>query len=195
MSSAGGLLNETLHTSRLVIEVDLNNFAKNFTLLNPVLPVNRHDSKRWLSLGYLYRGVSADLDQQNERRLRPKGNMSEVVLKVGDPDIKVDGTWRIGSCEENAVRAHQLGLDRYNGCFISTSRCKSVAEKFATSGGNEDGHIYVIDESLLAQNGVHVIERVYEENSHEKEVSLRAEDCGDLPEAIILNKYPVGLND
>lgn len=144
-------------------------------------------------MGYLYRGVSVVLDQQNEGKLRPKGNQSEIAIRVGDPGIKVDGTWRVGKCEENTVRAHHLEITHYNGCFVSTTSCESMARKFATYYGLVEGYVYVIDEAKLTEQGVIAIERVYAENDHEQEVSLRAKDCGDLPEAIIVGKYPVRL--
>jgi hypothetical protein len=92
-----------------------------------------------VELSYLYRGVSVELDLQNEGKLRPKGNLSEITIRVGNPGIKIDGTSRIGECEENTVRAHYLELTHYNGCFVLTTRCESVARKFATYYGLEEG--------------------------------------------------------
>lgn len=142
-------------------------------------------------MSYLYRGVSQAMDTLCGGKLRPKGNSAKVAMKIGDPSLRIDGTWDIGASEENAVRAHQFESGRHGGCLVSTTRNEKMAQLFATTGNTEDGYVYVIDESLLPAYGVLAFERKYQENSHEEEVSLRAEDCGDLPEEIIVAKYEV----
>lgn len=59
------------------------------------------------------------------------------------------------------------------------------------TGNTEDGFVYVIDEYLLNKFGVIPVEYSNAANPQEKEVSLRAADNGDLPEGIIISKYPV----
>jgi hypothetical protein len=97
--------------------------------------------------------------------------------------------------ESNAVRAHQIDGGLYGGCWLSFTRVEKVAQRFATSGGMEDGFVYVVDEDALAARGVVKKEFVDPEEPDEVEVSLRAADNGDLPAEIVIDKRRVRAND
>lgn len=139
----------------------------------------------------LYRGVSKTHDKICEGKLQPSGGESVVSMKFGDPELKFDGTHVVGLSEQNTVRAHQLESGRHNGCFISTTRNEDVAHHFATSDNAEEGYVYVIDEEKLEMYDIIAHEKIFEENSHESEVSLRSRDNGELPYDIVIDKYEV----
>lgn len=140
-------------------------------------------------MSYLYRGVSEADDDTNGGELVPGGNTSEVSVRYGDGSRYGQVTY--GESEINTARAHQIESGRYDGCFVSTTRSYSEAEKFATTGNLVDGYIYVIDESLFDEHGVVAIEFEDSEELHEQEVSIRASDNGVIPEAVIVDKIEV----
>ncbi|GAA5013024.1 hypothetical protein GCM10025794_01220 [Massilia kyonggiensis] len=76
------------------------------------------------------------------------------VVALFDGRWKADGTIVAGPTQSNTARAHQLDTGLYGGCGVSTSRLESVAIKFATGDGIEDGFVYVIDEMKLAEAGI-----------------------------------------
>ena len=143
-------------------------------------------------MGKLYRGVCQANDECNEGKLKPKGSKSEVAPRC-DGKWKLNGKLKIGETENNAARAHQIESGLYGGCFVSFTRCKSVAEHYATTDHSKNerspGYVYVIDEDLLSKYGVTAIEFSDPEHPDNKEVSLRAKDGGNLPPEIIIEKY------
>lgn len=145
-------------------------------------------------MSYLYRGVNKEQDLNCNGELRPKGHENKAAIKINDHKIKIDGKIIIGDVEENAVRLHQLEIESYRWCMISTTRDIKVAEHFATSGNCIDGYVYTIDENQLEIYGVISHERFYNENSHELEITLRAKDCGNLPMEIVISKREVKPN-
>lgn len=142
-------------------------------------------------MGYLYRGVDKQHDLKCEGRLRPKGIEYKTVVKIGTRGLKVDGTFIVGNSEENVIRLHQLDIERERWCMVSTSRDENVAVHFATNGNLVEGYVYTIDENLLESYGVKAHERNYPENIHESEITLRAQDMGDLPMEIVISKREV----
>jgi hypothetical protein len=80
-------------------------------------------------------------------------------------------------------------MDRW--AYVSTSRSKNIAEKFATSDNTEEGYVYVIDEEKLTLYQVVKHEIKHHTNIHEHEVLLKSKESGALPEEIISEKYSV----
>jgi hypothetical protein len=69
-----------------------------------------------------------------------------------------------------------------------------VAYRYATrtaDGERTNGFIYVVDPARFEQHGVTAIEVEKPYFPPEVEVCLRANDCGDLPEGIVVRKIPV----
>ncbi|ENX1090526.1 hypothetical protein EJY09_07680, partial [Neisseria gonorrhoeae] len=73
---------------------------------------------------------------------------------------------------KNAVYAHQIETDLYDGCYISTTTDKEIAKKFATSSGIENGYIYVLNRDLFGQYSIFEYEVEHPENPDEKEVTI-----------------------
>lgn len=138
----------------------------------------------------LYRGVSEELDQENDGRLKPRGSRKEVEFRY-DNSARHNGRVTYGRSEANAVEAHHTESGLYGGCFISTSRSQTMAERCARGGGSGRGWLYVIDEALLAQHGVVAHEPLVPLHPGEEEVTLRAHDGGDLPLGIVVEKRRV----
>lgn len=138
----------------------------------------------------LYRGVNKILDEQNGGFLLPLGSVVEVT-PLRDGRIHRDGRFRRVPCESNTARAHQIDTGLYGGCGVSTSRSEDRAIFFATSGRTENGFVYVIDESRLAEVNVSAYEFSDPIYPHEQEVTLIERSGGALPQSIILDKYEV----
>lgn len=141
-------------------------------------------------MGFLYRGVSEELDLENGGRLRPHGSRIEVAFRHNNW-ARHDGRVTYGRSEANAVEAHRLESGLYDGCFISSSRSRTTAERYARGGISSRGWLYVIDEELLAQYHVVAHEQSTPLHAGEEEVSLRAHDGGDLPLGIVIEKRRV----
>ena len=118
-----------------------------------------------------------------------------------DGTIILDGSARLGPCAENAVLAHQLALpDRtdLHTAGISTTphleRARCYATRVLVDGAwqRTAGVIYVIDRARLAELGVseHVVPDTVHETSltepEDAEVILVAADCGELPQAAVV---------
>ena len=138
----------------------------------------------------LYRGINKRADEANDGRLLPKGNSVEVVPLL-DGRWKLDGKFKLGHCESNTARAHQIESGLYNGCGISTSRSESRAINFATCNSTKDGYVYIIDEKLL--EGANIIAYEFPDPLYpdEQEVTLIEKSGGLLPKAVIVEKYSV----
>lgn len=141
----------------------------------------------------LFRGISKKDDEVNGGKLIPKGKLKEVVMKYGDQGLRYDGKFIYGPSETNTARSHQVESGMHNGCCISTTRNKSIAENFATSGNLEDGYVYVIDEDALERYKITKYEFSDPENPHESEVTLMAEDGGEISSNVITKKYEIKL--
>lgn len=146
----------------------------------------------------LYRGVNKVDDEKNCGRLLPKGSLVKVAAKA-DGKIKADGTFFAGPCESNTARAHQIESGLYGGCGISTSRSEKMAIHFATTRQsedgceyNEEGYVYVIDETSLSSANVATHEFPDPLYPHEQEVTLIVKSGGALPECLIIQKFSVG---
>lgn len=139
----------------------------------------------------LYRGINKEADEANAGRVLPKGNSVEVVPKI-DGRWKLDGTFKLGHCESNTARAHQIGSGLYGGCGISTSHSEAIAIRFATTGNTEEGYVYVIDEELLESESVVAYEFPNPLHPDHQEVTLIEKSGGSLPESVIVEKYAVG---
>jgi len=138
----------------------------------------------------IYRGINKADDIKNGGRIIPKGNIVAVTPRA-DGKCKHDGTFKHGPCESNTARAQQIESGLYGGCGISTSRSEKIAIRFATTDFNEDGYVYVIDETMLERENVVAYEFGNSLNSHEHEVTLIPESGGALPECLIVEKYAV----
>jgi|AntDeeMetagen681_2_1112603.scaffolds.fasta_scaffold10027_4 hypothetical protein len=136
----------------------------------------------------LFRGVSVTDDKINGGRLLSKGDNSATYVYIGQPGLKIGVGYVIGSSEGNAVRSHHIQSGMNIGCNVSTTRNAEVARKFATSGNMEDCYVYTIDSGVFEANGVIAYELEHPSTPSESEVSIRAGDCGAIPEAVIVGK-------
>ncbi|MGP4119163.1 hypothetical protein ACT3N8_05030 [Psychrobacter aquimaris] len=141
-------------------------------------------------MAIIYRGVCIQDDLRNDGKLRPKGSNIKVHIKY-DGRFKYDSGVTYGESEINTVSAHQKQSGLYEGCLVSFTHDFEVAKRFATTEYTEKGYIYEVDTDLLEKNKVLEIKPLVIENPDEKEISLRAEDGGDLPSTIVVDKYIV----
>ena len=142
----------------------------------------------------LYRGVSKIDDERNNDKIFPKGDAKKVTMRYGDHGVRHDGKFTHGSSITNTARSHQINSGMHNGCGVSTTRDKKIAEYFATSGGIEGGFVYIISEIKLADYGILQYEFVDAENSHEKEVTLIMGNSESLPNEVIMEKYEISVS-
>lgn len=138
----------------------------------------------------LYRGINKKADVANSGRILPKGKSVAVAAKL-DAQWHLDGKFKIGTCETNSARAHHIETGLYGGCGISCSRSEEKAVEFATNGFNEEGYVYVIDETLLASANVVAHEFPDPLYPDEHEVTLIEQSGGALPPEVIIEKYAV----
>lgn len=147
----------------------------------------------------LYRGVSEEHHTRTEGRLVPAGNSSEIVMTRGDyeqgVEIRRNGDFVRCSSETNTVRAHHLKSGFRDGCFISTTREVKRAIFFATVGGTTDGYVYLIDSSKFSALGIVKVEFPDPRYPDEQEVSIRAEDNGEIPREVIIKIWRVKAGD
>ncbi|MBF8646835.1 hypothetical protein [Pseudomonas pudica] len=136
----------------------------------------------------LYRGVRLDHHEAAGGRICPRGGQIEVIPRH-DGTIRYDGTFTYGYSENNAVRAHHIENGKWGGCFVSTSRNYEVAKFFATSdefGQQYHGVVYHLDETLFSHHGVVAKEFDDPLYPQEEEVSIRAEDGGEIPAGVVV---------
>jgi len=80
-------------------------------------------------------------------------------------------------------------------CFVSFSASRDVAHRYATKnidgGDRTNGFIYVVDRTRFEEYGVTVTDIAGAYFPAEMEVSVRASDCGDLPQGIVVRKIAV----
>lgn len=138
----------------------------------------------------LYRGVCKAMDAQNQGRIIANGSTYLVTAKY-DGKIKYDGTFTCGPSANNTARAQQLDGSPYDPSAVSTSTSEDVAKHFATSENTEDGFVYVIDASKLAEAGILSFEFSDPEHPHEKEVTLVLSVQDSIPSDLIVRKYEV----
>ena len=137
---------------------------------------------------YLYRGISVADDEENNGLLLPKGKHSSTYVCSGQEGAVCGAGYVCGSSEGNAVRAHQVNSGMNDGCYVSTTKNKRVAQKFATIGNLVDGYIYTLDSSLFSKFGVVSYELPGSELTREYEVSIRSKDNGPIPKEVIVKK-------
>ena len=101
----------------------------------------------------LYRGVDQEMHAQGVG-LHPRN--SERVFRR---DVRYDGTWKCdgsviyGDPTSQAVHAHQLDSEAFDGPGLSFSFDESVARYFATQGGLGPGVVYVVSAQQLKTLG------------------------------------------
>ena len=151
----------------------------------------------------LYRGVCDEEDLINAGQLRPKGRSSHVLMTHGDSELLIKqgkkGILRDGSItryesETNAVRSQHIESGLNDNCFLSFTTSRDVALRFATrttDGERTNGFIYVVDQARFEQYGVTALEVPSAYFPGETEVCVRASDCGDLPQGIVVRKVAV----
>ncbi len=144
-----------------------------------------------MTMNRLYRGISKIDDDRNKGKLLPKGKIKELTLTYSNAQLKYNDKFTYGASIENTARAHQIDSAAYNGCSISTTRRREIAEKFATSGNIEDGFVYVIDEDKLSSYDITKCEFDDPENPKEQEVTLILNKNSILPNDVIVEKYKV----
>ncbi len=102
---------------------------------------------------WLYRGVDQEMHAQGVG-LRPR-NSARVFRR----DVRNDGTWKYdgsviyGDPTSQAVHAHQLDSEAFDGPGLSFSLDESVARHFATQGGLGPGVVYVVSVQQLKTLG------------------------------------------
>ena len=154
-------------------------------------------------MNYLFRGVCEEVDQSNDAALRPVGRASHVLMTRGDSaslfkqekkGILRDGSITRYPSESNSVRSQHIQTGLNDNCFVSFSKSRNVAYRYATKtpdGERPNGFIYVVDPARFEQYGVIAIEVENPYFPEEVEVCLRASDCGDLPQGIVVQKMRV----
>lgn len=138
----------------------------------------------------LYRGVCKEMDAKNQGRIIASGSTSHVTAKH-DGNIRRDGKFTYGPSAKNTARAQQINKGLYDASAVSTSTSEDVAKHFATSGNTEDGFVYVIDASKLADAGILSFQFPDPECPHELEVTLVLSVQDSIPSDLILEKYEV----
>ena len=146
-----------------------------------------------ITMTFLYRGVSKQLDLDRKGLLTPLGSYSEVAARY-DGKMRYDGTFVYGVSRSNAVRAHHIESGLYDGCFVSTTRNREKAIYFATTGYTESGWIYVIDPDLFNKYEVESEKFSDPKYPTEEEISICAKDCQHIPKDVIIEKYEVDEN-
>lgn len=134
----------------------------------------------------LYRGECKSTHDENGGRILPS-NMhgQKEVVALYDGRICHDGRFTYGPSEKNRVEAHQIDRGLYEGCSVSTTRSREEAARFALYG-DDQGVIYWIDDSKFEQFGVVAIELENPAIPSEQEVTIRAEDGGEIPSGVIV---------
>lgn len=139
----------------------------------------------------LYRGVCKRIYRATQGEIRPKGTESSLAPRY-DGTATYDGRFTHGSTQENAVRAQHINSGTWNSCFVSTSRSRDFAFRYATTdmqGGvpiPAEGVIYWLDEALFDEYGVIPIQVDNPLYPDEMETSIRAADCGRIPPEVIV---------
>jgi hypothetical protein len=141
----------------------------------------------------LYRGVSKKMDADLKGKLLPKGTKAKVAARH-DRRVQHDGKFSFGESEDNAVRAQHIKSGLYEGCYISTTKSEDEARRFATSDFTEPGWVYVINSELFEKHDVKSKEFDDHLVPHEREVTIRARNCGAIPKEVIIKKYAVASN-
>jgi hypothetical protein len=143
-------------------------------------------------------GVCDEVDLINQGTLRPRGAQRDISIRRDGQIRRRDSQFNRYPSENNAVRAHQIESGMYDGCFISFTRSEESARRFAirnADGERTSGYIYVVDEDLLAEYEVVAHELSDPLYPTEMEVTLRANDNGDLPSEIVVRKVRVYAED
>ncbi|WP_238877097.1 hypothetical protein [Achromobacter xylosoxidans] len=134
----------------------------------------------------LFRGESLQTHTKQGGAILPKGTEMRIHARH-DGSARYDGKFTYGESEENAVRAQHIEGGKWNNCFVSTTRSLDRARHFATSGNLDEGVIYSIDESLCERHGVVLVEVPDPQYPNEMEVSIRAADGGEIPQAVVVS--------
>ncbi|WP_122813299.1 hypothetical protein [Pseudomonas viridiflava] len=134
----------------------------------------------------LYRGECRYTYLKNGGRIFPRNmyGAKEVVARA-DGKARADGRFKAGPSEKNRVEAHQIETGLYGGCSVSTTRSRLEAERFALYGDDE-GVVYWIDDSQFERYGVVAFELENPAIPSEQEVTLRAENGGEIPAEVIV---------
>ncbi len=69
--------------------------------------------------------------------------------------------------------------------------CQEICNKFRH---RKWLYIYVLNRDLFGQYSIFEYEVEHPENPNEKEVTIRAEDCGCIPEEVIIAKELIEIN-
>ncbi|MGA4422864.1 hypothetical protein ACI2UY_22250 [Ralstonia nicotianae] len=101
----------------------------------------------------IFRGVERDMHERGAG-LRPR-NSARTFRR----DVRYDGTWKCdgsvtyGDPTSQAVHAHQLDSQSFDGPGLSFSTDERVARYFATNGGLVSGVVYAVRATHLASLG------------------------------------------
>lgn len=101
----------------------------------------------------VFRGVERDMHERGEG-LRPRNS-----AKPFRRDVRHDGTWKCdgsvtyGDPTSQAVHAHQLNSQSFDGPGLSFSTDERIARYFATNGGLVSGVVYAVRARYLASLG------------------------------------------
>ncbi len=140
---------------------------------------------------FLYRGVNRDLYQATGG-LVPRGFGPFEYTFLADGTIKADGSATAGPSEQNAVLRHELRQEGFPTAGISTTPSLERARIYALGGGRyASGYVLKIDRNLLPKMGVKeyvVAEWIpYPSVPEDAEVILVANDCGALPQGVVVD--------
>lgn len=142
-------------------------------------------------MAYLYRGISTIDDENNDGQLLPKGLREHVEGQCGELWVQCGEGVECGSSDNNAVIAHQSDSDKSNTSYISTSKSREVAIKFATCGNLVDGYIYTLDPQKFDEHGVIAYEREIGSVANEAEITIRSKNGGPIPSQVVVSKQLV----
>lgn len=137
---------------------------------------------------FLYRGVSAEIDDLCEGIIMPKGDQNTAIPECGEKGVECGAGYECGFSEGNALKAHQVDSDMKKLSFVSTSKCIEVAKHFATKQFTTEGYVYTLDTSLFKEFNVICCELENPIYPNEKEVSIRSQNNGKIPEDVIVGK-------
>jgi hypothetical protein len=139
-------------------------------------------------LRYLYRGINLTMFEE-ARWLVPKGDMD--VFNPTLEEVESLDQWDLSASKRNAVYEHQNDYERYNTCYVSTSKSFGIAKYFATDGGMTSGVVLTLNRSLFEKHGIEEHDLYNAGSSNEKEVSIRAKDNGTITVEVVFDKTHV----
>ncbi len=107
-----------------------------------------------IHLNKLYRGQNLFGHLENNGVISAKGDSFSRSMKINEPMATFGNECTIGPSEKNSVISHQYDSNQYPTAGISTTPLYERALFYATSGGRNDGVIYVISRCKMTDHGI-----------------------------------------